>query len=143
VNRLSLLELTGRHTEVLEDAESTLRDARRTGRADLVAHTENYVGLATAMTGDVEEGLRRLRAAIRIAGDAGWDEATARAHTNLVELLVLTRSWEEAATAIDEAVAFYDDHDFLAHRYNTSAQRARVAILRGDWPVADRLLGGV
>jgi DNA-binding CsgD family transcriptional regulator/tetratricopeptide (TPR) repeat protein len=144
VNRLSLLELTGRHVEVLADAGPTLRVAQETtGRADLVAHAENYVGLATAMTGDVDEGLRRLRAAIRIAGAEGWDEATARAHTNLVELLVLTRRWEEATNAIGEAVAFYDDHDFFAHRYNTSAQRARVALQRGDWSGADRLLGGV
>jgi DNA-binding CsgD family transcriptional regulator/tetratricopeptide (TPR) repeat protein len=147
VNRLSLLQLTDRYEQVLVEAETALDAARAADRPDLLAHTENYVGCAMAMLGDHAGGLERLRRARRIAQEGGWFEATARAYTNLVKLLVLARRWDEVERVSEEALGFYDDHDFRAHRYHTLGQRARAAIVLGDWRTADRLLrqveGGV
>jgi DNA-binding CsgD family transcriptional regulator/tetratricopeptide (TPR) repeat protein len=140
VNRLALLQLTDRHAEVLAEAGAAREAARAADRPDLIAHAENYIGGAIAMSGDLDTGIARIRTAMSIAAEAGWDEATARAHTNLVELLLLARRWDETTVAIEEAIAFYDDHDFRAHRYNTIGQRARLAILHGDWTTADRIL---
>jgi DNA-binding CsgD family transcriptional regulator/tetratricopeptide (TPR) repeat protein len=142
-NRSALLQLTDRYEEVLEGAEEALATARAVDRADLVAHVENYAGCATAMLGDFDAGIERVRLARRIAEDGGWIEATARAHTNLVELLVQARRWDDADAAIEEALTYYERHDFRAHRYNTRGQRAFIAILHGDWRAAERLLAEV
>jgi DNA-binding CsgD family transcriptional regulator/tetratricopeptide (TPR) repeat protein len=139
-NRASLLHLTDRYAEVLEGTAEALAAARSAARPDLVAHVENYAGCSTAMLGDFDAGIERVRSARRIAEESGWIEATARAHTNLVELLVQARRWDEADVAIDEALAYYERHDFQAHRYNTLGQRAVVAILHGDWTTADEVL---
>jgi DNA-binding CsgD family transcriptional regulator/tetratricopeptide (TPR) repeat protein len=139
-NRSALLQLTDRYEEVLEGAEEALTAARAVDRADLVAHVENYAGCATGMLGDLDAGLEQVRRAKRIAEDGGWIEATARAHTNLVELLVQARRWDEADAAIAEALTYYERHDFRAHRYNTLGQRGFIAILQGDWRTAERFL---
>jgi DNA-binding CsgD family transcriptional regulator/tetratricopeptide (TPR) repeat protein len=140
VNRLALLHLTDRYTEVLEEVDAALDAARTVERPDLVAHAENYAGCATALLGDHPAGIARLRRASRIGQDGGWFEATARAYTNLVKLLVQARRWEEADAVSEEALGFYDDHDFRAHRYHTLSQLGRAAIVRGDWRTADGLL---
>jgi DNA-binding CsgD family transcriptional regulator/tetratricopeptide (TPR) repeat protein len=142
-NRLALLHLTDRYPEVLEGAETALAAARAVDRPDLVAHVENYAGCTTAMLGDFEAGIERVRRARCIAEEGGWIEATARAHTNLVELLVQARRWNEADVAIAEALTHYERHDFRAHRYNTIGQRAFIAILQGDWRTAERGLAEV
>jgi DNA-binding CsgD family transcriptional regulator/tetratricopeptide (TPR) repeat protein len=142
-NRLALLQLTDRYDEVLEDAEPALAAARAVDRIDLVAHVENYAGCAVAMLGDFEAGIERVRLGRRIAEEGGWIEATARAHTNLVELLVQARRWDEADAAIAEALTHYERHDFRAHRYNTLGQRGFIAILHGDWRTAERVLAEV
>jgi hypothetical protein len=95
------------------------------------------------MLGDFDAGIERVRLARRIAEEGGWIEATARAHTNLVELLVQARRWDEADLAIAEALTYYEQHDFRAHRYNTLGQRGFVAILRGDWRTAEQVLAEV
>jgi DNA-binding CsgD family transcriptional regulator/tetratricopeptide (TPR) repeat protein len=140
VNRLALLQLTDRYAQVLAEVDAALDAAGAADRPDLLAHAENYAGCATAMLGDHDGGLERLRRAHRIAQQGGWLEATARAYVNLVKLLVQARRWDEVDAASEEAFRFYDDHDFQAHRYHTLGQCARAAILRGDWDTADRLL---
>jgi DNA-binding CsgD family transcriptional regulator/tetratricopeptide (TPR) repeat protein len=142
-NRLALLHLTDRYPEVLEGAETALAAARAVDRPDLVAHVENYAGCTSAVLGDFDAGIERVRRARRIAEEGGWIEATARAHTNLVELLVQARRWDEAEAAIAEALTHYERHDFRAHRYNTFGQRAFIAILQGDWRTAERGLAEV
>jgi DNA-binding CsgD family transcriptional regulator/tetratricopeptide (TPR) repeat protein len=142
-NRLALLHLTDRYDEVVDGTEAALAAARSAGRADLVAHVENYAGYAVAVLGDFETGIERVRLARCIAEEGGWIEATARAHTNLVELLVQARRWGEAEVAIDEALTYYERHDFRAHRYNTVGQRAFVLLLQGDWSAAERTLDEV
>jgi DNA-binding CsgD family transcriptional regulator/tetratricopeptide (TPR) repeat protein len=139
-NRMSLLHLTDRYEEVLEAAEAALTAARAVDRADLVAHVDNYAGCAAAMLGDFDAGIERVRRAKRTAEEGGWIEATARAHTNLVELLVQARRWDETDVAIAEALTYYERHDFRAHRYNTLGQRGFIAILHGDWTTAERIL---
>jgi DNA-binding CsgD family transcriptional regulator/tetratricopeptide (TPR) repeat protein len=142
-NRLALLHLTDRYAEVMEGAATALAAARAVDRMDLVAHVENYAGCALAMRGDLDAGIERVRHARAIAEEGGWIEATARAHTNLVELLVQARRWDEADLAIAEALTHYEQHDFRAHRYNTIGQRGFVAILRGDWRTAEQVLAEV
>jgi DNA-binding CsgD family transcriptional regulator/tetratricopeptide (TPR) repeat protein len=139
-NRLALLQLTDRYLEVLEAAEEALAAARAVDRLDLVAHVENYAGCAAAMLGDFDAGIERVRLAKRVAEVGGWIEATARAHTNLVELLVQARRWDQTHDAIAEAMTYYEQHDFRAHRYNTLGQRGFIAILHGEWRTAQRLL---
>jgi DNA-binding CsgD family transcriptional regulator/tetratricopeptide (TPR) repeat protein len=140
VNRLSLLQLADRHREVIEEADAAIQAARELDRGDMLAHAQNYLGCAIAAVGDLEEGLAGVRRAVRTGLDTGWWEAAARGYTNLVELLGARRGWDEFDAAVEEAVAFYEDHDFSAHRYNTLGQRALSLVLRGRWTAADHLL---
>jgi DNA-binding CsgD family transcriptional regulator/tetratricopeptide (TPR) repeat protein len=143
VNVLSLLHLTDRHAEVVARSEQVLTEAEKLGRADLIAHTRNYVGGSQVIVGRTDEGLANLRAAVTITRETGWSEATARASMNLVEMLVVTRRWSEAELALEEAIVFFDDHDLASHRSTTLAHGARAATYRGAWAEAAAALEGL
>lgn len=146
VNQTMLLVLTDDLAGAAGIADAALAAARRVDRPDLVVHALNYRGLVrtTARGGDVEAGLIDLYEAVSEGRAAGVLEPTARAYTNLVEEL-MTRAgrWDEAAMVIDEAVAYYEDHDFVAHRYNTVSQRGLLWLWRGRWDEAEALLRGL
>ena len=139
-HRLALAHLTDEHEVVLEDWHATVALARRIGRTDLRIYGDVYGGTSTVMRGDAR-GLEAIEAAIEAGWSEGWLEALARAYTNLVLSLVLLRRWDEALARIDEAIRFYDDHQFRGHRYDTVAQWAQLLVHRGEWAEATRLLG--
>ncbi|HUH07069.1 MAG TPA: AAA family ATPase [Egibacteraceae bacterium] len=140
-NRLSLLHLADQHDRVLAEAEAAIAAAKAAGRSDLIAHNESYAGGSAAFLGDIDAGIAQARRGLHIASGNGWLEPTARTYTNLIDLLVVARRWEEAQQLIDEALSFFDDQDFRAHRHNALGQRARVALRRGDWSTARPLTG--
>jgi DNA-binding CsgD family transcriptional regulator/tetratricopeptide (TPR) repeat protein len=131
-HRLSLLHLTDHHHSVAAEHGELVTLADRLGRADLRVYGEVYGAGSKVMLGD-DRALGLIEEAIRFGRERGQLEPVARAYTNLIEFLMLLRRWDDARERIEEAVAFYDDHDFWAHRYNTVGQRARLLILQGDW----------
>jgi DNA-binding CsgD family transcriptional regulator len=98
-----------------------------------------YGGGSVIMLGD-PSGLEVVRGAIALGRQHAQLEPTARGYTNLVLFLVLLRRWDEAAAAIEEAIAFYDDYDFRSHRYDTLAQQVHMLLLRGRWSAAEEVL---
>jgi DNA-binding CsgD family transcriptional regulator/tetratricopeptide (TPR) repeat protein len=138
-HRLSLLHLNDRHEEVLAQWRDVAGLAEPLGRTDLLVYAQVYAGGSMIMLGD-DDGFDLIAGAIQ-AGRANRQlEAAARGYTNLVEFLMLRRRWDEALQMVDEAVRFYDDHDFRAHRYNTLGQRARLHVLQGEWAEGAALL---
>jgi DNA-binding CsgD family transcriptional regulator/tetratricopeptide (TPR) repeat protein len=137
-NRITLWHLTGHHDRVLAAGARARELAQAAGRADLIAHVDNYVGGSMVLLGDEEDGLRRVADAVGLAEHSGWTEAASRAHMNLATWCVTLRRWTPAAAAIDRAIAFYDDHDLPGRRVNTLSRRATAALLRGDWAAAER-----
>jgi DNA-binding CsgD family transcriptional regulator/tetratricopeptide (TPR) repeat protein len=132
---LALLHLTDDHEEVVAQWPSTAARAQAHGRADLRVYADVYGGGSVIMLGD-PGGLDAIRAAIELGRRHAHLEPAARGYTNLVLFLVMLRRWQEAEHAIDEAFAFYDDHDFRSHRYDTMAQRAHMLLQRGRWAAA-------
>ena len=140
VHQAQLLVLTDRFDEAGEVAARAVTAAVALGRPDLEVLALNYRGLQRATTGgQVVAGLADLQRAVGIGLEHGLLEPTARSYTNLVEELLRAGRWDEAETAIEEAIAFYDDHDFVAHRYNTVSQRGLLWTWRGRWDEATEL----
>ncbi|WP_052667264.1 ATP-binding protein [Nitriliruptor alkaliphilus] len=140
VQRMSLDHLTDRHDAVLDRARHDRELLERVGRPDLLVHAGQYVGASKVLRGDVQGGVGAMRAALRRGLDVGLLEPVARAYTNLVELLLTVRRFDEMDEVAEQAISFYDDHDFRAHRFNTVGQRARLALYRGRWDEAEEAL---
>jgi DNA-binding CsgD family transcriptional regulator/tetratricopeptide (TPR) repeat protein len=136
---LALLHLTDQHEDVVAQWPPAVALAQEHGRADLQVYADVYGGGSVIMLGD-PSGLEVVREAIRLGRQRAHLEPTARGYTNLVLFLVLLRRWDEAATAIEEAIAFYDDYDFRSHRYDTMAQQVHMLLLRGHWSAAEEVL---
>lgn len=140
VQRMSLDHLVDRHTAVLERAARDRELIAALERPDLLVHADHYAGASRVLLGDVEGGLTSMSAALRLGLASGQLEPVARVYTNLVEQLLIVRRWDETRDVAEEAVRFYDDHDFRAHRYNTIGQRARLALYLGRWDDAEEAL---
>jgi hypothetical protein len=132
--RLSLWHLNGRHEEVLADWRRVVTLAEQLGRRDLRCYAQVY-GSGSMIVGD-DAGGALITEAIEQGLEDGQLEPVARGYTNVVEFLMPRRHWVEAVPTMDRALAFYDDHDFRAHRFNTVAQRARLHVLHGEWSQA-------
>jgi DNA-binding CsgD family transcriptional regulator len=141
--RLLLLAFCGRHREVVTASQHVLACARGLDRFDLLVDALAHTGLSMVALGD-EQGIGLIEDAIRIGREHGEQEPVARSYGALVECHLLHRRWADARRSIDEAVMFYDHHDYRArhagatppcpgHRFDTLAQRARMEVEVGDW----------
>jgi DNA-binding CsgD family transcriptional regulator/tetratricopeptide (TPR) repeat protein len=139
VHRLQLAVLTDDRHGVDAVAGTVVTAAEAVDRDDLVVLAHNYEGLASINRGDVEDGLDHLREAVALGRRVGALEATARSYTSIVEELLLAGHWDEGAERIAEATAYYGDHDFAAHGYNTTAQQGLLWVWQGRWPEAEAL----
>ena len=140
VHQAQLLVLTDRFDEAAAIARDAVQAAQAIGRTDLEVLGLNYRGLQRTTTGaDVEGGLDDLRRAVVLGRAHGLLEPTARSYTNLVEELLRAGDWDATERAIDEAMAFYEDHDFVSHRYNTVSQRGLLWMWLGRWDEATEL----
>jgi DNA-binding CsgD family transcriptional regulator/tetratricopeptide (TPR) repeat protein len=137
--RVSLWVLTGRYAEALELADRALQLTIAAGRVDLQALVHCYRGRARGSCGDLS-GVGELVAGIELARRANQLEAAARGYANLSILLVSAGLWDEAEHHIDEALHFFDDHDFHAHRYNVASQQALLWCYRGHLERAELAL---
>jgi DNA-binding CsgD family transcriptional regulator/tetratricopeptide (TPR) repeat protein len=143
VNRAMLLQLIDHDDEAAAIVDDALQAAMAVGREDLEVLALNYRGLLRVVQSQRDEGVADLYAAVTRGRATGQLEPTARSYTNLVEELVRCGRWDEAQRTIDEAIAFYDDHDFVAHRYNTVAHRGLLLLFMGRWDEAEQELRAV
>jgi ATP/maltotriose-dependent transcriptional regulator MalT len=144
--RLGLWVLTGRAAEAVTLGDEALRLARAAGRADLESLVHCYRGRARRILGD-PGGADELIEGIELAHQAGEHEAAARGYANLAIQLVSGGPWDAAEHWIEQALTFFDDHDFFAHRYNVRTKQALLWLHRGRWDEAEaeleRLLASV
>lgn len=144
--QLGLWVLTGREADALARGDEALRLARACGRADLEALVHCYRGRARRILGD-PGGADELIEGIELALRTGEHEAAARGYANLAIELVSGGPWDAAERWIEEALTFFDDHDFFAHRYNVRTKEALLWMHRGRWDEAEaeleRLLASV
>jgi DNA-binding CsgD family transcriptional regulator/tetratricopeptide (TPR) repeat protein len=144
--RVSLWVLTGRYADALALVDEARQLARRARRCDLEGLLLSYHGWTHALVGALD-GAHDVVDGIDVARRAGQLEAAARGYAILSILLVSAGLWDEAERRIDEAMQFFADHDFHAHRYNVASQQALLWCYRGRLEAAEitlrRLLDSV
>jgi DNA-binding CsgD family transcriptional regulator/tetratricopeptide (TPR) repeat protein len=140
VQRLALSHLLDDHATVVERSTTTQDLIAQVDRPDLDVLARSYVGASTILLGDAEGGLQAMSSALDRGHEAGALEPVARVYVNLVEHLLLLRRWSKMREVSEEAIRFYDDHDFRAHRFNTVGQQARLRLYLGDWDEAESAL---
>jgi DNA-binding CsgD family transcriptional regulator/tetratricopeptide (TPR) repeat protein len=137
--RGAILALTGRSTDAIRALEHARSRAADSGRTDLAALCLNYLGIARADLGD-PAGLQLLRDSLATATTTGDHESTARAYTNLAELLYRDGHWDQLARHLDTGLAFTRERGFWSHAYNLDVHQALLYLRRGDWTTAERRL---
>lgn len=86
---------------------------------------------------------RRLELAWRSLGSGLADdahEATARAYTNLAELLYRYAEVQALASLLDKGLEFAREHGYWSHAHNLEVHQALLAQRRGDWTAASEQL---
>lgn len=121
---------------ILEDARRLAGDA---GRTDLTALCLNYLGIARCDLGD-RSGLLCLRDSLAMATGNGDHESTARAYTNLVEVLYRYGDHDEMSAVLDDGLTFMAERGFWSHAYNLEVHTALLLTRRGDHVGAEDVL---
>lgn len=129
-------------TSAVAAAERALRSARDLGRDDLAAHALNYRGCARAIAdvADVAGAVEDLQAAIDVGERSGDVDAAARAHLNLMRVIVIQRPDLDVDEVVGRALALIDDHDLAHYRLYLHAHHATHLLDSGRWREAEELL---
>jgi len=135
----SVLALTGRSAEAIDQLTRARAIAQRADLVDLAAMCLNYLGVArTDLEGD--PGLASLRASLAVARRAGNHELLARGYTNLVEALHQLGRLDELPEVLDDGLTFTRERGFWSHSYNLGVHRCLLMLHRGDWDDAEERL---
>ncbi|MGL4176399.1 MAG: ATP-binding protein [Dermatophilaceae bacterium] len=134
-HRGAILALREQPEEARAELTDAIELAQRCGRQDVVALALNYLGVAAVEMGD-PDAVAHLRASLTLATRLGQQEHTARAYTNLVEVLFRLERWDDLADAVDEALRYVTERGFRSHAYNLEVHRCLLMIHRGQWEVA-------
>lgn len=109
-------------------------------RPDLRSLALNYRAISQCAAG-AQPDITDFHDAIRLALDHGHLELAARAYANLTFELMLSREPNASVIpALDEALAFLQDHDFASHAFDVLARKATVQFVLGNWDEAERQL---
>ena len=118
-------------------AERARALAERFGDHLVMGHAMVTIGSAT-MADDVDRGRLILDAAFRWADERHVDEVAARALNVIGSRFMSADRGDEAAVALDRAIAYCTDHTSDLWRINALAYAARNALDRGRWDDATR-----
>lgn len=139
-----LFMLQSRYTEAVGCCREAIAVATAMGASDLEGHARNTLGTSLAQIGEVNEGLRELAEALRIAKvrEDTWE--LGRAYVNFSDALLNVGRWADAAEVGMEGVNVcrtlgYDRTTCMCAAGNTLAALVRL----GRWADADRLLDEV
>ncbi len=120
--------------------EQAVEATTQLDRPDLRSLALNYRAIAQCAGGgqpDIED----FREALQLALASGNLELAARAYTNLsFEMLLSKEPSQQALPVLDDALAFLEDHDFVAHAFDIRARKATVAFTLGRWDEAQEQL---
>jgi len=131
------LMVAWRHAESLPVAEQALALARKLGAAEAEIRALTVLGMDLACLSHVDEGVARVRRAVRLAEETGDHLGLERAYVNLTDLLTrLGRPRESArlGQAGLEVVRRYGIYSALL-----AANQIEALLAIGDWDEADRL----
>ncbi|MEV7625700.1 AAA family ATPase [Actinoplanes sp. NPDC089786] len=133
--RASLLMLSDRDTEAIEQGTLALELARETGDVTTAAHSLIAIGTAR-MYRNYPTGRDELEEAHASALAIGADDPAARA---LVNLACMATDWLDLATAsetLDRVLSFTHARDLDGYTRHLLGYQARLHMLRGDFSTA-------
>src|SRR5262249_4823524 len=125
-----------REEEGLPYLDEALSIAERCGEASVAALCRNYRGSALLQLGDLT-GRGELQRSVAQATELGDHEYVMRSYYNLIEGLWRRGRYGEALGYIERAEHFGRDRDFRVHGYMFAARRCRLALMRGEWALAE------
>ena len=124
-NRAQLEMLAHRGDDAVAWASRALELAERLGDIEVQAHALNNRGTATMLDGN-RDGESDLLRSLEIALQANLHEHSARAYTNLASTTVSLRRYDDAASHLDDGIAYTERLDLDAWRlYMLAGAHAR------------------
>jgi ATP/maltotriose-dependent transcriptional regulator MalT len=124
----------------LELTERAVDRTEGLDRSDLRSLALNYRAVSQCAGGGTPD-IQDFHEAVRLALEGGHLELAARAYANLSFELLLSREPSQATLPLlEEALAFFEDHDFASHAFDVRARQAAVVFALGRWDEAEREL---
>jgi len=135
----SLQEMLEHHgDEAVRWGTRAIAVAERKGDPAALRMALNSVGTARLRFEQLE-GIEALERAMRLAAEVGDDFEVGRALFNLGGALHEIRQYERAATYLERAIEFGDEHDLDGIAGQARAELANVCFAQGRWDEANRL----
>jgi DNA-binding CsgD family transcriptional regulator/tetratricopeptide (TPR) repeat protein len=127
-----LFMLNGDHESSIEWGNLALGLATELALPEVIAHATNNVGSSQAALGQVE-GMDRLHESLVRSHAIKAEDHVARAYVNLAHQLVTSRQLVEAASLLQEAIAYTMSRDLDLQTPCLRATRALLNVHRGRW----------
>jgi DNA-binding CsgD family transcriptional regulator/tetratricopeptide (TPR) repeat protein len=131
-----LMMLSWQIPEAIEWGERAIELARRLDDGESLTHALTNVGTAMHEDGD-RRGDDLLLEAITLGLNQGFHDHAARAMVNLGWGRLAQRRYDEAATTIEDGLAFASRHDLSFYTQYLLGMRAQWRLERGDWAGAE------
>jgi DNA-binding CsgD family transcriptional regulator/tetratricopeptide (TPR) repeat protein len=128
--RATILALLG-DPQAASALNAALESAQEAECLDLVALCLNYRSIADPDLSE-QERIATLHESLSLARQIGAHEVTARAYTNLGELLYRYLRFDELAMVLDEGLTFTRQHGFWSHAYNLEVHQNLLLWRLGD-----------
>ena len=78
-------------------------------------------------------GQAKLERSLELALEHGLEKHVARAYVNLATYLVRAHDYAQAASYLEDGMAYCAEHDLDTGLRNLQAERARARLEQGDW----------
>jgi tetratricopeptide (TPR) repeat protein len=103
------MTLIGRRDEAIGFVEKARDLGERLQQPDVMSYALNAIGLTVSRGG--QDGIDTIRRALRIALDAGLQEAAGRAHTSLQESAIFLQRFDDAERYYREGMAYCEGRE--------------------------------
>ena len=126
--------VSGRKDEGLELISRARDLGERLDQADVVSFALNALGLT--LVEDGEDGIPTIERALRVALEAGVQEAAGRAYTSLQEASICQHRFDDAGRYYDEGMAYCEERELGVYSTCLTGGRASALLKVGRWDEA-------
>jgi tetratricopeptide (TPR) repeat protein len=136
-NRSQLHMLAAETTDAVAWGEKAIAMAETLGDGEVLVHALTNVGTAQIRSLRPEDGYAKLGRALRLAGDAGYQEHVSRCYANFTGLVVDKR-YSEARRYLDQGLEYTEARDLDFWTTYLRTWRAQLFFDTGAWSDAER-----
>ncbi len=135
-SNLSQLAMLGGHgADALVSGERAIAMAETFGRADIVCHALNNIGVGLEWR-NPDAGRAYLDRALTVARDGGFDEEVARIYTNRGCLELENHALDDAARFLRDGIDYCTERDLDTWRFYMLGCLAQARLFQGRWDEA-------